>query len=374
MKSGQPKTSAVDWLALSNATTQNLNGLAKRLPRWLKSNGLPHSNIIISTRVRLARNLAEYAFTNKANTAELDKVVQEAYLVTASNRLLGRSLFLDMQKLRKVERKFLVERRLISPLYAESKKPGMLVVSEDECLSIMVNEEDHLRIQSIQPGLNIEEAWRTISQLDDELGEQLDYAFTDQFGYLTACPTNTGTGMRVSLSVHLPALALMDEIESLIRQLAPLEITVRGFYGEGTEIVGNIFQISNQFTLGRTEDNIIKRMNEVAQQIISLEAEARERLVSEQRIRIEDKIFRAIGIIQYARIISSLEMINILSILRLGVDLKIIGGVDRSLLNELLVTLQPAHLQKMYQDAYEGERRDLRRAQIVREKIAPLLL
>jgi protein arginine kinase len=277
-----------------------------------------------------------------------------------------------MQKLGKPERKFLVERRLISPAYADSRKPAMLVVGENEYLSVMVNEEDHLRIQSIQPGLNVDEAWQLISHLDDELGEQLDYAFTDHFGYLTSCPTNTGTGMRVSLFVHLPGLALLEELESVLGKLAPSEITVRGFYGEGTEVVGNIFQISNQLTLGRTDDSIIKRMEEVALKLLSLEADARERLMAEQQLRVEDKVFRTIGILQNARMISSVEFLNLLSNLRLGMDLGLIRSENRRLLNELMVVLQPAHMQKIYRDAQEDERRDVRRAQLVREKIASL--
>src|SRR5574341_472374 len=287
MKSESSKNSATQWLESSKATSQNLNSLVKRLPHWLEGNA-PHADIVISTRVRLARNLAEHSFPNAANREEFEEVMQEVYRVIAPSQLLGQPMFLDMQKLSKLDRKFLVERRLISPPYAESSKPAMLVIGQAEYLSVMVNEEDHLRIQSIQPGLNVEEAWRLIAQLDDELGEELDFAFTDQFGYLTACPTNTGTGMRVSLFVHLPGLVLLEEIEPVIKKLAPTEITVRGFYGEGTEIVGNIFQISNQLTLGRTEDSIVKRLEEVAHKLLALEEGARERLLEEQKIRAED--------------------------------------------------------------------------------------
>jgi protein arginine kinase len=297
--------------------------------------------------------------------------MQEVYRVIAPSQLLGQPMFLDMQKLSKLDRKFLVERRLISPPYAESTKPAMLVIGEAEYLSVMVNEEDHLRIQSIQPGLNVEEAWRLIAQLDDELGEALDYAFTDQFGYLTACPTNTGTGMRVSLFVHLPALAMLEEIEKVLGKLAPSEITVRGFYGEGTEVVGNIFQISNQLTLGRTDDSIVKRMEEVAQKLLSLESDARERLLNGQKLRVEDKVFRTIGILQQARMLSSLEFLSLLSNLRLGMDAGLLGD-QRGLLNELMVILQPAHLQKTYREAQDDERRDVRRAHLVREKMAQL--
>jgi protein arginine kinase len=371
MKSDSFKNSAARWLEASKTTAQNLNLLAKSLPGWLEGDA-PNSDIVISTRVRLARNLSDHPFPNAADPEELEEVVQQIYHVLAASQLLGSAFFLDMQKLGKPDRKFLVERRLISPPYAESNRPAMLGVGEDEYLSVMVNEEDHLRIQSIQPGLNVEEAGRLISQLDDELGEQLDYAFTNQFGYLTACPTNTGTGMRISLFVHLPALAMLEEIEAVLGKLAPSEITVRGFYGEGTEVVGNIFQISNQLTLGRTDESIVKRMEEVAEKLLSLEADGRERLLSDHRLRVEDKVFRTLGILQNARMISSLEFLNLLSHLRLGVDAGFIKKADRGLLNELMVVLQPAHLQKMHREAQSDERRDACRARLVREKISAL--
>lgn len=358
-------------LEFSKTTMRSVNALVKRMPRWLESEA-PNANIVISTRVRLARNLEGYAFPNAAETDELYAVIREVYDAIATKPQLAGPMFLDMLRLGKLERKFLVERRLISPPYAESDNPAMLVIGEDECLSVMVNEEDHLRLQSIQPGLNVEEAWRLMAQLDDDLGEHLDYAFTDQFGYLTACPTNTGTGMRVSLFVHLPALALLEELEKIFKKLAPAEITVRGFYGEGTEVVGNVFQISNQLTLGRTDDSIVKRMEEVGEKLVSLEDEARERVLDEQVVQIHDKVYRAIGIMKYARVLTSLELLNLLSYLRFGFDLGIFKNTDRSFLNELMVTLQPAHIQKKYRDLGDELPRDVHRAQIVREKIAAL--
>jgi protein arginine kinase len=358
-------------LEFSKTTAKNLNSLVKRQPRWLESDA-PYANIVISTRVRLARNLAGYAFPNAAEKDELYEVIREVYEAITPSQQFRAPMFLDMLRLDKLDRKFLVERRLISPPYAEADNAAMLVVGEDEYLSVMVNEEDHLRIQSIQPGLNVETAWRLIAQLDDELGEHLDYAFTDQFGYLTACPTNTGTGMRVSLFVHLPALAILEELEKVFKKLAPSEITVRGFYGEGTEVVGNIFQISNQLTLGRTDDGIVKRMEEVGQRLVSLEDEARERLLEEQVVQIHDKVYRAIGILKYARVLTSLELLNLLSYLRFGFDLSIFKNTDRSFLNELMVTLQPAHMQKLYRGMDDNLPRDIQRAHVVREKISSL--
>lgn len=358
-------------LEFSKTTAKNLNALTRRLPRWLGNNA-PHANIVISTRVRLARNLAGYKFPRTAESGELYEVIREVYRAIGTSQQLAGSIFLDMLRLAKLERKFLVERRLISPPFAEAENPAMLVVGENEYLSVMVNEEDHLRVQSIQSGLQVEEAWQQIVQLDDELGESLDYAFTDQFGYLTACPTNTGTGMRVSLFVHLPALAILEEIEKVLKKLAPTEITVRGFYGEGTEVVGNIFQISNQLTLGRTDDSIVARMEEVGQKLISLEEDARARLLEAQAVAMHDKIFRAVGVMKYARTLSSLELLNLLSYLRLGFDWGILRASDHSFLNELMVTLQPAHIQKRYRELDDDLQRDARRASIVRERISLL--
>ncbi len=358
-------------LEFSKTTAKNLNALTKRLPRWLNNDG-PHANIVISTRVRLARNLAGHTFPRAAGGEELYEVIREVYNAIAPSQQLGVALFLDMLRLAKLERKFLVERRLISPPFAETENPAMLVVGANEYLSVMVNEEDHMRVQSIQSGLNVEAAWQQIVQLDDELGESLNYAFTDQFGYLTACPTNTGTGMRVSLFVHLPALAILEEIEKVMKKLAPAEITVRGFYGEGTEVVGNIFQISNQLTLGRTDDSIVKRMEEVGQKLVSLEDDARDRLLDAQAVTVHDKVYRAIGIMKYARSLSSLELLNLLSYLRLGFDLGIIKAADHSFLNELMVTLQPAHIQKAYREMDDDLARDVHRAHVVREKVSAL--
>ncbi|MDQ7052418.1 MAG: hypothetical protein Q9P14_05830 [candidate division KSB1 bacterium] len=205
--------------------------------------------------------------------------------------------------------------------------------------------------------------------MDDELSEYLSYAFSEQFGYLTACPTNTGTGMRASILIHLPALSILDEVERIIRELAPSEIAVRGFYGEGTEVIGNIFQISNQLTLGRTETAIIDRLEIVANKFIEMEQEARERLLNQQRVDLEDRIFRALGILSHARIMSSLELMNHLSMVRLGVDLGFIDGLTPVLLNELMIFTQPAHMQKLDQSLEDSHQRDVARAEMIRKKI-----
>ena len=245
----------------------------------------------------------------------------------------------------------------------------MAVVGVDELLSIMVNEEDHLRIQSIQPGFGVRESWRLISQLDDELAESLDYAFSEQYGYLTSCPTNTGSGLRVSIFVHLPALVMLGKAEEMMRELAPGEIAVRGFYGEGTEVIGNIFQISNLLTLGRPEMEMLSRQEAIGRDLLDHERQAREQLYRAQRVFLEDQVFRAVGTLKNARVLSSVEFLSLLSTLRLGLDLEIIGGLDRQQVNQLMMITQPAHLQKQHRELIDVESRDVMRAELVRRQV-----
>jgi len=338
--------------------------LAKSIPAWLLKEG-PHHDTIISTRVRLARNLAGYPFPAVASADDRSDINAQIREAVAHLPHLQDPRVVDMTKLNRLDRRVLLERRLASPAFVERKGPAMLVLSEGEFLSIMVNEEDHLRIQSIQPGLGIAEAWQAISVLDDELGDRVDYAYSDRFGYLTACPTNTGTGLRVSILIHLPSLIMLDEIENTIRRFSPAGITVRGFYGEGSKVIGNIFQISNQHTLGRTESSVIKLVEEVAHRFLDLEREGRERLLLTRRAQLEDQIWRAYGTLCYARILSSTEFLNLLSLIRLGLDLEILPQWPRVLLNELMIMTQPGHLQKTHKHTRSAESRDLLRAKIL---------
>lgn len=356
------------WSDSSIGTAHLLNSLAQQIPRWLEGRA-QDADIVISSRIRLARNLNDFPFPVAANRSDLAQIVDKVYRAAHSVRILPKAVFLDMEELNELDRKFLVERRLISPLFAESHHPGMVVVGEDELLSIMVNEEDHLRIQSIQPGFGVRESWRLISQLDDELSENLEYAFSDQYGYLTSCPTNTGSGLRVSIFVHLPALAMSGRAEQVVHELAPSEIAIRGFYGEGTEVIGNIFQISNQPTLGRPETEIISRLEAIGQRLLELERQTREQLQHGQKLILEDQVFRALGILQNARVLSSVEFLTLLSTLRLGLELEMIGGLDRHHLNQLMITTQPAHLQKLHHELMDVESRDMMRALLVRRKV-----
>jgi len=362
MKS-EPSKIALSWQESVQQSGQHCNRIVKTIPKWLQTEGT-HSSIIISTRIRLARNLAAHLFPGHAGEADLAAVTESVCQSVFNAQAMTNALCIDLSKISALDRRMLMERRLISPA-------GMLVMEPDEHLSIMINEEDHLRVQSIQPGLQITEAWEKISKLDDELGEVLQFAFSDRYGYLTACPTNTGTGMRVSIFVHLPALTLLNEIEETIRKFASSGIAIRGFYGEGSEVIGNIFQISNQLTLGRTETALRGIIEEVALKLLDLETKARERMLSRpRRYGLSDQVWRACGLLYFARVLGSVEFLNKLSMLRLGLDLGILKkNWSPAFLNEIMLFMQPGHLQKMHRGLRKSSLRDILRARLVREML-----
>jgi protein arginine kinase len=345
-----------------------LDKLINNFAKWLNGEG-NQADLIISSRIRLARNLNKIPFPNKANPDDLQKVIdaiKEKFRVVSH---LEKAMYIDMLDLSELDRQFLMERRLISHDFVGTKNPAAIIVNPDETICIMINEEDHFRLQSIQSGLEINKAWQAMSDIEDELASIIDFAYSEQFGYLTACPTNTGTGMRVSIFIHLAGLDLVGDLQKIIKEKVPSEITIRGFYGEGTQAFGNIFQISNQLTLGRTENAIIERLINVAMTFIEMEQDARERLLKKGRIKLEDKIHRSVGILKFAKIINSVEFINLLSMLRLGIYLKLTDGVSFKTLNELMVLGQPAHLQKFYNKKLSSEKRDLLRAKLIRNRL-----
>jgi len=366
----QPKNSPLDHLSKHDQVAPaSLNELIYQTPAWLDASGR-HSDIVISSRVRLARNLKDFLFPNRATDRALAQVLE---IIESSFRQvpeLKHALFLNMSDLDELDRQFLMERRLISPNVVNLHRPCGVIIGEDELISIMINEEDHLRIQSIQSGLEIGRAWKIIHRIDDALANLMEFAYSDQFGYLTACPTNTGTGIRVSVFINLSALALAEKIDKIIHEIAPSEVAIRGFYGEGTDVLGNIFQVSNQLTLGRTEQSIINRINNMAQQLIQLEQEARDDLMEQDPITVEDRVARAVGTLSYARILSSVEAINNLSLLSLGSALNLLGEpIDQRVLNELLVLIQPAHLQKMHGKRLGARDRDILRIKLIRKRL-----
>jgi protein arginine kinase len=355
-------------LSRRNSFLFGSNETLPQAPKWLDGSG-KYSDIVISSRVRLARNLEEFSFPRRAADKALYHVLDAIKNCYQQIEGLQDSVFIDLKELDELDRQFLMERRLISPDFIKVKRPAGVIVARDELVSIMINEEDHLRIQSIQSGLEIDKAWQLIHRIDDALASLLDVSYSDQFGYLTACPTNTGTGMRVSVFINLSALAVSKKVDKIIKDLAPSEIAIRGFYGEGSDILGDIFQVSNQLTLGRTEQSIINRINSMTNQLVKIEQNAREELLNINSVMVEDKILRAKGTLKYAKILNSVEGVNFLSLLRLGVALKLINPVDVQKFNELLVLIQPAHLQKLHKKSLTSLDRDILRIKLIRKRL-----
>ncbi|MFH1784496.1 MAG: protein arginine kinase [bacterium] len=335
---------------------------------WLTGKG-PSQEVVISSRIRLARNLSAYLFPNKAQEneqKEMFKTIKEA--VKKCNYFKGAAI-IRLSELEKVDRQLLMERHLISYEHARGKGERGIVIGDKEIVSIMINEEDHLRIQAMQPGFQLSAVWDFITKIDDELSEHLDYAFTDEWGYLTSCPTNTGTGVRASVLMHLPGLVITGEINKILEALSKLGLSARGLYGEGTRVMGDFFQISNQITLCQTEENIIDSIERVVRQIIGYELKARTVLKKDNREESQDRIYRSYGVLSNARSISFVETMELLSKVRLGVDMGLDLGVGAGLLNELMILTQPAHLQELSGKILGPHERDVARADFVREKL-----
>ncbi len=346
----------------------NLGDLLNNQGEWLRCTG-PNSDIVISSRIRLARNLAKYPFSHWASKKEQQEILHLSKQAIVSSKKIKNSLCLDIGKLETIDKQFLVERHLMSKEHTIDAENKGLCVADREVISIMINEEDHLRLQVMKSGFDLRDAWHIINDIDSNLGSLLQYAYSVDFGYLTACPTNTGTGMRASVMVHLPSLVMTKQIGKVLQAITKLSLTARGLYGEGTEASGNFFQISNQVSLGHKEEDIIDNIERIIKQIIDHEQSAREALYSQNRSVLQDRIWRAYGTLKSAHIITSSETTDLLSLVRLGVDLKLIKELDQALINELFIITQPAHLQKLEKKKLDPNQRDVKRAQIIREKI-----
>jgi protein arginine kinase len=329
----------------------------------------PHDRIVMSSRVRLARNLKDAAFPGWAKKPERMKIYETIQPAVASLPEMSVSFSEAMDNLTTLDKQILVERHLISREHAAKTVGSGLVLNRDETFCVMINEEDHLRMQALRPGLQLRQAWTAIDYFDSALEKKLDYAFDNDLGYLTACPTNLGTGIRVSAMLHLPGLVLGEQINPIIQSVNKLGLAVRGLYGEGTEALGNVFQVSNQMTLGESETVIVERLEKVLSQIIEHEENARQTLLEKKPKVVFNHIGRAYGILANAHSISSKETMNLLSLLRLGVDMGLFPGADRALVDELFLITQPAHLQKQLSDKLTAEERDLLRADMVRERL-----
>ncbi|HET7625818.1 MAG TPA: protein arginine kinase [Verrucomicrobiae bacterium] len=329
----------------------------------------PHDRIVMSSRVRLARNIQDAAFPGWAKKTERIKILDTIRPAVEKLPDMKESFSESMDNLSTLDKQILVERHLISREHAAKSAGSGLVFNHDETLCVMINEEDHMRMQSLRPGLQLRQAWAAIDAVDSALEKKLDYAFNSDLGYLTACPTNIGTGIRVSAMLHLPGLVLAEQINPIIQSVNKLGLAVRGLYGEGTEALGNVFQVSNQMTLGESETAIVERLEKVLAQIIEHEENARATLLEKKPKMVFNHIGRAYGILANAHSISSKETMNLLSLMRLGVDVGLFPGVDRALVDELFIMTQPAHLQKQHSEKLSAEERDLLRADMVRERL-----
>lgn len=345
--------------------------LDQPLTPWMNNQG-KDGDVVLSSRIRLARNVSELPFPNRAEAVQLAEV--ESKMENLTDDLIAGTgagySFIELDKLTPLERNVLVEKHIISPNHAAQPEKRALLVSDDATVSVMVNEEDHLRIQCMFPGLNLEDALVLAHKIDDTLESRLDIAFSEQLGYLTACPTNLGTGLRASVMVHLPGLVFTRQISRIVNAATQLGLAVRGFYGEGTDTAGNIFQISNQITLGFSEQEIIDNLTSAVKQILNHERSARQALYKHSPAALTDKVWRAYGLLRYARSMSGQEALSLLSEIRLGIDLDIIDEIRPELFNELVVTTRPNYLQKLIgnDDLSQAELNRFR-AQLIRETL-----
>ena len=339
---------------------------------WMEAKSGKDSDIVISSRVRLARNLSKLPFPHlldEEKGRQSLKTIKEAWSKSTNQDLMDMTLF-TFNQLSNLDRQILMEKHLISPNHATNHTAysGVLVNGQGS-LAIMINEEDHLRIQCFLPGLQLSESLNRAQIIDDALEEDLRLAFDERRGYLTSCPTNTGTGMRASVMMHLPAFVITGQINNLFQNISQLGMTVRGLYGEGTEVIGNLFQLSNQITLGQSEEDIRSKLDSITGQIVEQERLMREKLNADAKYQLEDRVGRAYGILTNACVITSNEAMILLSDVRLGVDMGILKDINTYALNELLVAIRPAHLQKRVGREMEPFERDIKRAEVIKEKL-----
>ncbi len=354
---------------MKNVTSVPDSGL-----EWLDADG-PVADVVLSTRVRLARNLDGHRFGQRSEEAEREAILAEAQAAADRTATMTTGTMMSMRGLTAPTRRLLLERHLVSRELigeeeADPPSHSALLLAGDDSLGVMVNEEDHLRLQSLVSGFRLRDAWRRVDELDEELAGHLRYAFHPEFGYLTSCPTNVGTGLRASVLVHLPALVLTQEIGKVLQGISQVGLTFRGLYGEGSEVVGNFFQISNQTTLGKTEEDLIDHLQKIVEQVIQYEKQARAVLLRDARTVIEDKVWRAYGLLRYARSISFEETMNLLSGVRLGLGLKLLPGARVYTLNKIMIFSQSAHLEKLAGAPLSASEADTYRASYIRRLLA----
>lgn len=342
--------------------------------KWYKEN-TKNSDVVISSRIRLARNLKKYPFSVKISDEQAFQMVNE---IKGVNKLFAEKIKVqfnssNINTLNDIDKTAMVERHIVSPLLVDKKQSTGLILSEDEKISIMINEEDHLRIQSIAGGMNIREAFRNANKVDDIASEVFDYAFHEKYGYLTSCPTNLGTGLRASYMVFLPALTIANRVTKLAEELGKYGIAFRGTYGEASKSIGSLYQISNQKTLGITESEIIEGLNRIVEQVMKQERRQREYLLSNGYDEIEDKVHRTYGILKYAKQLNSTDAMNLLAQLKLGIDMNLIHTSTEFNVHELMMEIQPCNLQCMADKNIGTSQRDKMRADYIREKLPDLV-
>jgi protein arginine kinase len=337
---------------------------------WMSEEG-PDSDIVLSSRIRLARNFEEYKFPTLFSHEEAKAIIikMEDVLNKTNLHKFGQMELLKINELQPLQKRVLVEKHLISPHLAEDSPYGAVLLTENEEVSIMINEEDHIRIQCLFPGLQLSEALNAANEIDDWLESEIQYAFDEKHGFLTSCPTNVGTGLRASVMMHLPGLILTQQVSRIIPAINQLGLVVRGIYGEGSEALGNIFQISNQITLGKSEEDIGRDLKGVVSQLISQERSAREALRKTSNIQLEDRVFRSLGVLTNSRIIETKEAAQCLSDVQLGIDMGYISNMPKNILNELMILTQPGFLQQYAGGPLRPHDRDIRRAALIRERL-----
>ena len=348
-----------------------LDELTHSTGEWLRGVG-SYSDVVISSRIRLARNLASVPFLSTATAEERTDIYQTLVKEISAVSNDGKTLLVDIDSAEAIDRHLLVERHLISRQHAAAEGSRGVSISSTETLALMINEEDHLRIQCLRSGLQLETLLEEISAIDDLVEQGVPYAFDKQFGYLTACPTNVGTGIRVSVMLHLPGLKMTGEIERVFRAARDMRLAIRGLHGEGTDAIGDFFQVSNQTTLGLSEEDIVREFGgDIIRRLVDYEMSARETLANEQPYQLDDKIYRAYGVLSNVRMIGTDESLYLLSNLRLGVQTKRFKAVGLDTLNELFLLTQRAHLQRINGGAMDGAQRAVARAELFRKKLAP---
>jgi|SRR5690554_1258105 len=349
------------------------------IPAWIRRTG-PEGGVVLSSRIRLARNLKDIPFPHYAGEKALEEILSLVEKTVSPEQVSVAAADTDqndLQKLRLVrldslgslERMVLVEKHLVSPNLVNHPAHRGVLLNQQETLSIMINEEDHIRIQTITPGLQLEAAWDMANQTDDFLEASLDYAFDEHRGFLTSCPTNVGTGLRASVMVHLPGLVLVDQAKKVLSALPQVGLNVRGIYGEGTESMGNLFQISNQVTLGHSEEDLIGNLLSLTKQVTDQEKSVREALLKESKLQMENRVHRAYGILTQARLISSEEAMKLLSDVWLGIECGLIPDLQAETVKELIPLIRVSILQQLIGRELGAEERDYYRAAVIREQL-----